>query len=527
MNPFHFLHISDLHLADAARAETALGQLTEDLRTEQGIGALDAIVLSGDCAEHAAEAQFTLARELLDRLRKTFGVERERIVLVPGNHDVDWAVSRDAYRAVRRSEFAQLTPVSHWQESESAAYIEVVTHADHYGRRFERFAKFYEDVTGAAYSLAYANQWRLHASDDRQVVIMALNSAWNLDHHHPTRASINGNALNQALDRIGVEYEDAVKIAVWHHPPGGRDAPLEDPSFIQRLVVHGFAVVLHGHVHKPIQEDFSYESQGRHLPILGAGTLDAEPAVGHPWQYNIIGVANGRIAVASRTKSDRDGAWGAGATFRVQHGLAPQSELDLELPGEPPSGTLAEPPTSAVVASRVAPVRTLAELSRHLAEQGFQATGYRIAVEALIFNANGEMLLQVRGPDCRDEVGKLEGVGGQLDTDDLEICLQNRIHHEIGAVTVAIEEMLEVRPVQFVERGKPEDWIVVSYLCRLIAGEPVAVDPRKTGELRWIQLPALHALPDEQLSRSTSRARDLYWLKYRNRAYFSAGEAAA
>jgi predicted MPP superfamily phosphohydrolase len=527
LKPFRFLHISDLHLADSQRAETALGQLTEDLRTEQSVGHLDAIVVSGDCAKHATKEQFTLGRRLIERLRETFSVERERIVLVPGNHDVDWAVSRRAYAPVRRDEFSHLSPLSHWQESESTGYVEVVTDADLYERRFERFASFYEEVTGTAYPLAYANQWRLHCSADRQIVIMALNSSWNLDHHHPTRASVNANALNHALDRIGSDYREAAKIAVWHHPPGGRDAPLEDPSFIQRLVVHGFAVVLHGHVHKPIQEDYAFESQGRHLPVLGAGTLDADPTAGHPWQYNTITVADGYITVSSRTKSDRDGAWGAGGTFRVEPGLAPQSELRLRLPSDPPKGTLAKAPHEAVVASRVPPLRTLGALTGHLAEQGFQAAGYRIAVEALIFNANGEILLQLRGPDCRDEIGKLEGVGGQLDNDDLEACLQAHIHREIGPVRVEIEEILEARPVQFNERGKPEDWIVVSYLCRLIEGEPVAVNQGKTSELRWIPMPELHALPDNELSRSTSRARDLYWLKYRNRAYFSAGEAAA
>lgn len=68
---------------------------------------------------------------------------------------------------------------------------------------------------------------------------------------------------------------------------------------------------------------------------------------------------------------------------------------------------------------------------------------------------------------------------------------------------------------------------MVSYLCRLVEGEPEIVDESKTAALRWVKLTELHALPDETLSRSTSRARDLYRIKYRTAPYFSRAESAA
>jgi ADP-ribose pyrophosphatase YjhB (NUDIX family) len=86
---------------------------------------------------------------------------------------------------------------------------------------------------------------------------------------------------------------------------------------------------------------------------------------------------------------------------------------------------------------------------------------------------------------------------------------------------VEVDELLDEQPTRHVEVHGPEDWLVVSYLCRLVAGEPRPMDRAKTEELRWVDLAELHSIPDEYLSRSTSRARDVYRIKFRTNPYFS------
>jgi hypothetical protein len=68
----------------------------------------------------------------------------------------------------------------------------------------------------------------LYHFKEQNILILGLNSAWELDHHYKSRPSINPSALSKALNSIrqNQEYQNCLKIAVWHHP---LDSPYEDP----------------------------------------------------------------------------------------------------------------------------------------------------------------------------------------------------------------------------------------------------------------------------------------------------------
>jgi hypothetical protein len=64
------------------------------------------------------------------------------------------------------------------------------------------------------------------------------------------------------------------------------------------------------------------------------------------------------------------------------------------------------------------------------------------------------------------------------------------------------------------------DWVVVSYLCRLIDGQPIIGEPDMTESLHELNLDELHAIDEAELSRSTAIARITYQAKYGNRPYY-------
>lgn len=524
------LHISDLHLRDIERAETSLGQLIDDLSGELEIGCLDFVVISGDSTDFASASEYGAAESFVKGLCREYEVAPDQLLVVPGNHDVDWSMSKALYDIVRTDEAPHVT-TAQYQDPENKRYVEVVTDYEAYKRRFANFAAYHEAVTGREYALDYERQFQVLTTADSGVVVLGLNSAWNLDHYHKQDSSIPQRALNSGLREVrAAAGGDAVRIVVWHHPLKG-DAALPDTAFLQRLAVNGFVVGLHGHVHKPELDQFNYEhsAEGRRIYLVGAGTLDAQDVTrGYPYQYNVVEIRDGVITVRSRGREERDGAWHADPRFGLGKGKPLTDRLTLDLPGgEDDVPTLIEA-SPAPPRDRVDPIKTLEDVTQHLRERRLDATGYRIAVEALIFDANGLLLLQERGHNARDEVGKLEGVGGTVFSNDLLECVEHHVREEIGAsVRIEVDELLEVRPTRFVERAAPEDWVVVSYLCRLVEGEPETVDESKTAALCWFKLTELHALPDEKLSRSTSRARDLYRIKYRTTPYFSRAESAA
>ncbi len=176
-------------------------------------------------------------------------------------------------------------------------------------------------------------------------------------------------------------------------------------------------------------------------------------------------------------------------------------------------------------------IREKTELLAHLESIGYDKPNYRIAVEALIFTPEGKILLERRGREARDAVGKLEGVGGKVSESDNDLLqkLQEEIRNELGAtrggLKVAIERLLEVRQVQFSDRAVgPLDWVVVSYLCRIIEGTPVIGEPRKIASLEYLTLDELYAMPEKDLSNSMIGARETYKAKYGNRLYYEVPE---
>ncbi|TXQ19103.1 metallophosphoesterase family protein, partial [Escherichia coli] len=104
---FSILHITDLHRSttDPISNPELLSALISDReryeRESPPIRAPDAIVVSGDLIqgvgldaadyEQELSAQYTAAYQFIVSLTERFlGGDRSKVVIVPGNHDIDW-----------------------------------------------------------------------------------------------------------------------------------------------------------------------------------------------------------------------------------------------------------------------------------------------------------------------------------------------------------------------------------------------------------------------------------------------------
>lgn len=130
-------------------------------------------------------------------------------------------------------------------------------------------------------------------------------------------------------------------------------------------------------------------------------------------------------------------------------------------------------------------VANTAELAEQLAESGASLSQYSVAVEGLIFNDGGDWILMERGGGARDEVGKLEGVGGRVESGGrFRDELLREIREEVGSgANIEILGFLEVksdRATKVTEAGPVvRDWIIVSYVCRHVGGELEITEPEK------------------------------------------------
>jgi len=321
------LHLSDLHFGTSEQAKLWAGQLVEDLQHNLDISELDGLILSGDIANKSTSEEYESAKQFLDEFIKDFSLKTEQILIVPGNHDLNWDLSKKAYTLKDKDE-------CNTDELQEGYYIPVsddvvrVLNPEKYPERFTNFKDFYDHYKASIkeYSLDAGKQYSIDIIGDN-ILILGLNSAWQLDHHYKSRATINNTALTNALNEIrrNNTYRNCpLKIAVWHHPINSPfEDRIKDSDFLQRLAVNDFNLFLHGHVHKAENDEFRYDLNvdGRKLHRICAGTFGAptkELNTGIPWQYNLLKIESDKVIVHTRKREAENGAWEG--DFRWRYG---------------------------------------------------------------------------------------------------------------------------------------------------------------------------------------------------------------
>jgi hypothetical protein len=97
------LHISDLHVGDHYKhrvtwrggqvnpnEQSAEELLRDDLQSLQLLGRVDGMVLSGDFVWSGTAAEFRRAQNVVEALISDIGIDVKNVILVPGNHDIEW-----------------------------------------------------------------------------------------------------------------------------------------------------------------------------------------------------------------------------------------------------------------------------------------------------------------------------------------------------------------------------------------------------------------------------------------------------
>jgi 3',5'-cyclic AMP phosphodiesterase CpdA len=329
MATYNILHLSDLHFGTSENADNWYNQLAEDLYQELKCLPLDVLILSGDIANKSTPEEYNAAKQFLDKFSEEFHLQPEQIVIVPGNHDLNWGLAKKAYKLIDIEDLqGTLTEGFYIKESESVIRVR---DEEKYQQRFAHFSQFYQAIKNKPYPLEYEQQAILHHFPAQNLLILGLNSAWQLDHHYKTRASIKSEAINKAITDIrkNQKYQHCLKIAVWHHPlTSAFEDRITDHGFMEQLAKAGFRFALHGHIHKADTSLYKYDlsADGRKLDIICAGTFGApirEWVPGYPLQYNLLKFADNQLTVHTRRREELNGAWKPDARWLMGAGQNP------------------------------------------------------------------------------------------------------------------------------------------------------------------------------------------------------------
>lgn len=323
------LHLADWRITNAQEARQYRAQLEADLVQELNVSRLDYIVIAGDVTVHATPEEYQAAFELLDGLVKHFGLDGRRVIVAPGNHDVNWDLAEAAYPFVPHRRLPATPATGQYIPAGEAGVL--LRDEALYARRFAHFNQyFYRKVSGGlAYPPDYAAQGIVQRFPEDQLLFLTLNSAWEVDHHYTRRAGLHLDALQNALAEVRANGDDAwLKVAVWHH---ALTEDRENGDRLQMLAAHGFQLCLHGHVHEA-DGLYRYDSR-RDLHCVGAGVFGAPaPGAGYPMGYNLLTCDpdSGKVSVETRKKERGDAPWYADARWGDRNNPTPRYLLTLK-----------------------------------------------------------------------------------------------------------------------------------------------------------------------------------------------------
>jgi tetratricopeptide (TPR) repeat protein len=388
------LHISDIHFRCAngsssradmirrempRRARVIAGKAWKDNLAELLVdGVIDLVCLTGDVADWGKAEEFEQGTRFLDELLATLQLPRSRLLVVPGNHDIDrgsdGSASMQAWTGIRRQPSTIRNAVSDWMAGGTTpagvddAWRELVLE-----RQVAYRAWVERGLCRAELLAASSPHGRLGYRIDVgptlgmpvPVWIIGLDTSWLAgdDNDSGKLLSTKDQLLLLSTGHDGYPLP-GLRLALGHHPL----AELADGGDARALLADYADLYLHGHQHQPIAA-LSVDPD-RHLLELAAGCLfEGTLKDEHPNGFQVINLTldeQGRPRCAElrfRSWSARGGYWHDDSSIYRE---ARQGRLTLTWPAEREQPSLPQPRASSakLVLGKVAPSRLPSRASR-------------------------------------------------------------------------------------------------------------------------------------------------------------------
>lgn len=305
----YILHLSDLHFGTnhAYRnplagegpigKEMLIDELVEDLKSykQEIYNNIGLILITGDLTWCANPHEFSNAAHFIKQLKKEFGLGNHHIIVVPGNHDIEWL---DKNGAIDQN--AELN-----------------------------YRNFYREIYNAKPNDELLKIGRFDIGDEN-ICIIAINSCRLESKENAGYGYVGSDQLRKIQKYFSENTDIDYTIALLHHhilpvnyiedydPNSKRISMLLDAeSVIRTLVSCGGNTTLHGHQHQPyysklkriipgyIRDGHKVNLDGE-INIVGGGSLGVNQEkvslIGRN-TYNILYREDGKLKIITRIKS--------------------------------------------------------------------------------------------------------------------------------------------------------------------------------------------------------------------------------
>lgn len=262
----------------------------------------DIATLTGDLTECASPKQFNEIQECIDELAdkiktyrsEMFGVLKNNVIVIPGNHDQNWTLSYAQHLSKENNEIVY--------KEEPQKNLEFILRY-----RWLPFCELLQNRSLNNPEWAYKPGYDIiNLKEELHLIFVRINSSlWGVD-HTDQNAIIPLEVVRLIEEKLKEIDPDKVttRILLSHHTLDKaaekkdklklQEHPENDQMFYSILSKDcGFSLVLSGHVHKFVVEELGTGNRSRTLHNIGAGTARSDDMLtNYNQQFNIIRLFN-------------------------------------------------------------------------------------------------------------------------------------------------------------------------------------------------------------------------------------------
>ncbi len=241
MTTVTWLHLSDIHFQQAQSYDQHIvfQPLIRDIRELcEHDSQPDFIVLTGDIAQASRPEEYEMAKQFLDEVLAATGLGKDRLCLVPGNHDVDRG----------KNPIAANGAIATLNDRESGNDFLASDERANVFARFHHYHEFLRDYLGShtPYDSPNASFYIKHLEiANQQVAILGLNSSWLAASNADRNQLILGE--RQVRDALESSQDATLRLALMHHPFDWLQD--FDRGEVEPLLQKRCHFVLHDHMH--------------------------------------------------------------------------------------------------------------------------------------------------------------------------------------------------------------------------------------------------------------------------------------
>ncbi|MBX6769023.1 MAG: TIR domain-containing protein, partial [Actinomadura rubrobrunea] len=188
--------------------------------TDAGVPRPDLLVVTGNLTHSGSRKEFAEALSFLTSLRALLGLEAQRVVVVPGPHDVTRAACQAYFSSCEADDIEPQPP--YWPKWRHFAGL---------------FKEFYQGLDSLIFDSA--QPWTLFPMPDLKVVVAGLNSTLPITHRPEDRYGEVGRAQAAWFTERLRHFEDEGWLrlgAVAHSPVTGKKDAMRDPDVVDSLL---------------------------------------------------------------------------------------------------------------------------------------------------------------------------------------------------------------------------------------------------------------------------------------------------